>query len=242
MKRIFILSFLVFALLASGYGQGFKFAFFDQPEVISVPTTGADSSSEWSIYFNVVNTSEQPLKLMAFRSEENYATGHKSYFCWDLCYPDFTDSCDAAVALQPGDTTGFQQYLTIKTGDTPGYSEVTMTIQDSITKEEISHTFQISVGGVNSVEDKLLDKEALSNPYPNPARNEAFVKVDMPLGIRQGNLRVFNLIGKQVLDVPVASRVGTVRLPLETLRSGMYFLYLVGDGEEISSRKLVITK
>ncbi|MEM7371881.1 MAG: T9SS type A sorting domain-containing protein [Bacteroidota bacterium] len=242
MKRIFILLFLAFILTSAGFGQNFKFANLDQPEIISVPTTGEDSSKEWVIYLNVVNTSTQPIKLMAYRTSVDYAPGHKSYFCWDLCYPDFTDSSDAALSIQPGDTTGFQQYLTFKTGGVAGYSEVTMTIQDSISKEEISYTFLVSVGGVMAVEDKLLAKEAMSNPFPNPARNEAFVKIEMPLGIQQGSLRIFNLIGKKVLDVPVASRIGTVRLPLENLRSGMYFLYLVGDGEEISSRKLIITK
>lgn len=222
-------------------GQNFKFANLDQPEIISVPVDGVDGSGEKFIYFEITNTSESPIKLMAYRSTD-YAPGHASYFCWDLCYAPFTDSSGSAVEIMPGDTTSFAQYLTFQTGNTAGYSEITMTIQDSVSLEAISYTFQISVGGVLSAEDKLLSKESLSTPFPNPAKDEAFVKVDLPIGIQQGTLQMYNLIGKRVLDMPVSSRIGTIKLPIENLRSGMYFLYLVGDGKEISSRKLVITK
>ena len=241
MKRIVLLLSLCILIAGQGFGQKFKFAFLDSPQIINVPVDGDDGTGERFIYFNVTNISEEPISLMAYRSFD-YAPGHSSYFCWDLCYPEWTDSSGTAVLLLPGDTTSFAQYLTFKTGDTPGYSEITMTIQDSVTEEQIEYTFQLSVGGVMSVEDKLLDKEALSNPYPNPAKNEAYAKVELPVGIREAKLQVFNLIGKRVLEVPVASRIGTIRMPLETLNSGMYFLYLVGDGEEISSRKLIITK
>ena len=235
-------TFLTLVLFIATLGQAQSFKFANAPtEIISVPTDGIDGTGEYTVNFSVTNTGDDALALMAFRSAA-HGPGHESLFCWDLCYPKFEDSSANAVWVNPGDTTGYGRYLTFYTNMIPGYSEITMTIADSVTGESVSHTYKISVGGILSAEDKLAAASALSTPYPNPARDEAFVKVNFPSGIQTGQLDVFNLIGKRVMSVPVQQPNSEVRLEVKSLNSGIYFVYLTGEGKELTSRKMIIVK
>ncbi|MEM7659294.1 MAG: T9SS type A sorting domain-containing protein [Bacteroidota bacterium] len=240
MKQFVTLVCLTLFSVAAVQAQSFKFA--DPPtQIIDVPELGTDSTGEFSINFLITNTGDSPLKLMAYR-DASHSPGHESYFCWDLCYPPFTDSCQTAVEVGGGDTTGYGRYLTFLPNEIPGYTEITIIVADSITGESISHTYKLSVGGALSVEDKFAAAASLSNPFPNPASEETSVKVQFPSGIQKGTVEVFNLIGKKVLSRPVNQPNETVTFSVKELNSGIYFVYLVGEGKELTSRKLVVVK
>ncbi|MEM6348093.1 MAG: T9SS type A sorting domain-containing protein [Bacteroidota bacterium] len=81
----------------------------------------------------------------------------------------------------------------------------------------------------------------LEAPYPNPASQQAYIKYELPSAQFQGELRVYSLIGQQVKIVPLDQAFGEVEIPTRELKSGIYFVYLVVDGQKLTSRKMIVT-
>ncbi|MEM6262970.1 MAG: T9SS type A sorting domain-containing protein [Bacteroidota bacterium] len=83
---------------------------------------------------------------------------------------------------------------------------------------------------------------SLLSPYPNPATHTAHLSYSLPLAAQHAQLKVYNLIGRQVDQLPLEQSVTDIQLPVQDWMPGVYVLYLVVDGKEITSRKLVIRK
>lgn len=81
----------------------------------------------------------------------------------------------------------------------------------------------------------------LEAPYPNPSSQKAFVKYELPGAHFTGELRVYSLIGQEVKIVPLDQAFGEVEIPTQELKSGIYFIYLVVDGQKLTSRKMIVT-
>jgi len=81
----------------------------------------------------------------------------------------------------------------------------------------------------------------LEAPYPNPASQQAFVKYELPSAYFNGELRIYSLIGQQVKVVSLDQSFGEVTIPTRELKSGIYFVYLVVDGQKLTSRKMIVT-
>ena len=237
-KRLLSLCLLPLLALPVLPAQGLKFA-FPSDGVIAVEPTGQDSTNEHKLNFYLTNTSGADIQASAFR-EENLAAGHQSYFCWDLCYDTTKDFSDGPVTIAAGDTTTFAQYIVFIPNQTNGYSEVTMIIANNATGDTIQRTYKFSVGGVLSTDDKLWQQASLSAPYPNPAGAEARVDYELPNGLSDARIRVYNLIGKMVYEQPLKAPQGTVTLQTAALQAGMYFIYLTADNRELTSRKLIV--
>jgi hypothetical protein len=206
------------------------------------PISISSSEFEVYVYFNLYNSDTTAVELFAERTVNNLAAGHESLFCWDICYDVSKDISDSTITIAAGDTTGFPgRYLILYPNGQPGYSEVTMRFYSAAKSgTDIEHTFAFSVDGVTSNE-AAISGGSLSAPYPNPARNLARIDYQLPGSFNQGQLKVFNLIGKAVLQQPLSQPAGTAELNVSQLPSGVYFLYLYANGQEWTSRKLIIS-
>lgn len=206
------------------------------------PVAVSSSDFEVYVYFDLYNSDSTEVEIYAERKQNDLAPGHETLFCWDICYDVSKDISDSTITIAAGDTTGFPgRYLLFYPNGQSGYSEVTMRFYTAgKSGSNIEQTFAFSVDGVTSSEDALQDG-SLSAPYPNPARHIARVDYHLPGAIRQGQLKVFNLIGKSVLQQPLSQPAGTAELNVSQLPSGVYFLYLFANEREWTSRKLVIS-
>jgi hypothetical protein len=242
----FLLLILIPLLAAStSYGQSFKS--INVPgqiiDVDPIPNLGTAEEGEYTLYFRIVNLTNDTLRLAANRSVYDMTAGHGSFFCWDFCYDSTGTTSVDPIAIAPNDTTRFAQYIVFRPNGIDGYSEVTMdfiNINDG--NDAISITYQYSVGGVMSIEQKINPGTALSRPYPNPASDRVNIDYDLPAGIERAQISIFNLIGQKMKTVDLQGIAGTANIETSQLRSGIYFMYLMVDGKDITSRKLVITK
>ncbi|GAB4409564.1 MAG: hypothetical protein OHK0039_13350 [Bacteroidia bacterium] len=238
MKYIATLLSLYLLTASTLTGQALKFA-FPSEGIYDVPPGGEDGTGEYKILFYLTNTGSEAVQATSFR-ELNLASGHQSYFCWDLCYDTDRDVSDGPITIEAGDTTKFAQYVVFKPDSTDGYSEVKMIFADIATGDTIQRVYKFSVGGVLSARDRLVRSTLLSAPYPNPASGQTVIGYTLPGGLREATLRVYNLIGEEVLRTPVRSSSGQVRLDVSRLRAGMYFVYLSSASQELASRKLIV--
>ena len=208
-----------------------------------IPNPGTADEGIYLSYFKLKNNTSGDLNVHAIRVANDTASGHESYFCWDICWGVGTNESQDPVAIAAGDTTGFGQYLALKPNNTGGYSEVTMRFVNAADGADfVEITYKYSVDGVLSISDPFYSARALSNPYPNPASTDVRVDYELPRGVINGRLEMYSLIGKKVKETALNQNVGTAHLTLENVRSGIYFMYLKAANEEITSRKLVVVK
>lgn len=207
-----------------------------------IPNQGTAEEGEFKIYFNLVNLTSDTLVVQADRLLNDMTTGHGSFFCWDLCYDSTGTSSVTPIEIKPNDTTNFGQYIIFRPNNKPGYSEVTMRFTNIANGEDFAEvTYRFSVGGVMDIEDLIDPKKALGSPYPNPASGSVSVNYELPPSARDMEISLFNLIGQKVKQTRLTSTFGTAKMDVQSLKSGIYFMYLKVDGRDITSRKVVIS-
>lgn len=84
---------------------------------------------------------------------------------------------------------------------------------------------------------QLIPVEKTLSIYPNPAREELWIKTDASFS--QGIVQIYNLLGQQVLS----ARIGQGQpLNVSSLANGTYVVRVVADGEFLGTKKLVISR
>ncbi|MDX2248188.1 MAG: T9SS type A sorting domain-containing protein [Bacteroidia bacterium] len=208
-----------------------------------IPNQGTAEEGEYKIYFNLINTTNDTVTVQADRLLNDMTPGHGSFFCWDLCYDSTGTSSVTPIDIYPADTTRFGQYLILRPNGKPGISEVVMRFTNIANGEDFAEvTYKFNVGGVSGVEDLIDPRKALGLIYPNPASAEVFVPYELPLGVKNAQIVLYNLIGQKVKTQKLNGFSGISNLKTESLKSGIYFLYLNVDGRDITSRKIVISR
>mgnify|MGYP001308224369 CR=1 FL=1 len=242
MKKILTSSLLLLFSMAIVSAQSLQFI---NPPVGDISRSSSDDTTK--TYFQIKNISAAPINVKARRLVTNMATGqdtmHQSFFCWDVCYGTSAGASAYSIMLLPGDTTDVTQYIVLVPNGIPGYSSVTMRFfLEENPGDYIEHTYTYSVDGVTSLTDKAALSQILSAPYPNPAKDHASINYELPAGMANAEIQVYNLIGKKVRSIVLDGFSGTASIPTAGMTSGVYFLYLTAGGKQITSRKLIISK
>lgn len=96
-----------------------------------------------------------------------------------------------------------------------------------------------SPASVNSTCD---NKPLLKQNRPNPFNNTTTIECYLPQDMTSSFLCVYDLQGKQMLRVDINER-GAVNVEIEasSLAPGMYVYSLIADGNEIESKRMIIT-
>jgi hypothetical protein len=77
---------------------------------------------------------------------------------------------------------------------------------------------------------------------PNPFDGMTEIRFSLPESVRAASLLVFDMNGKQLRSYDVAERgLGSVRIAAHELSAGMYLYTLIADGQEVGTRRMIIT-
>ena len=87
-----------------------------------------------------------------------------------------------------------------------------------------------------------LNRFSLSQNTPNPFSSTTTIRYTLPDGLRNATIAVFDLSGKMLLQFN--GLVGKTQLTLNgnTLQPGMYIYSLLADGQEVISKKMILTR
>lgn len=93
-----------------------------------------------------------------------------------------------------------------------------------------------------SVEVQSEDNPALRQNKPNPFNYATIIECYLPSNIGNAFLCVYDLQGKQIVRININER-GSVFTQIEasSLSPGMYVYSLIADGQEIDSKRMIIT-
>ncbi|WP_322933565.1 tail fiber domain-containing protein [Bacteroides sp. CG01] len=95
---------------------------------------------------------------------------------------------------------------------------------------------------VNSLLDEKLKAKLYSN-IPNPFKEQTTISFFIPEASSRASIHIYNLQGKQIKQLNIESRGnGSVTINGYELTPGMYMYSLIVDGQEVGTKKMILTE
>ncbi len=84
------------------------------------------------------------------------------------------------------------------------------------------------------------NREALSPPAPNPNSGGAVINYQLPVGVEQGTITIYNANGQSVKTYQVGNNFQSIDVSSANLPSGVYYYNLTGAGITPMGNKMVV--
>jgi hypothetical protein len=200
-------------------------------------TVGGDPSATLACLIDVTNNAADTLSVKCLRTHISIVSGSTNSFCWTSCYSDNVSLSPSPVIINAGETfTGFS-------GDYKGHGNAGVSIiryrffdmnniSDSIC---FFGKFDATVG----INENSSDAEIL-NAYPNPANNYTSIVYKLSTGDNSANIIVRNLLGKEVISIPVIDKEGKISIETGSLTDGIYFYSFIIKDKVANTKKLIV--
>ncbi len=91
----------------------------------------------------------------------------------------------------------------------------------------------------NSISESYTGKMHI---YPNPVKNKTAIELVSTINCNSSNLRIFNMVGSQIMDRKISSDMRLIELDMSDFTSGVYTVQLEENGRSIDIQKFVILK
>ncbi|GGB98650.1 T9SS type A sorting domain-containing protein [Dyadobacter sediminis] len=84
------------------------------------------------------------------------------------------------------------------------------------------------------------DKISVSNMYPNPASEYADLDFNISSGIRDAKVIIYNVLGSQMVELPLNKNDRKLRVNTKDMPTGLYFYQLSLDGKKVATKKMLV--
>lgn len=95
-------------------------------------------------------------------------------------------------------------------------------------------------GKLLSVKKPGKGENSESIAYPNPMQNHATITYNLPKGVNNGSIQLFNSNGILITTFPVNKNSGSVHIERADLPSGVYHYSVTSGNEKYQTHKLII--
>lgn len=96
--------------------------------------------------------------------------------------------------------------------------------------------------GTDDITDDLT-APALYQNIPNPFTADTHIRYCLPESVQQADLYIYDMQGHQIKKIAVTGRgESAVTIHGSELQAGMYIYALIADGQEIDSKRMILTK
>jgi Secretion system C-terminal sorting domain len=82
----------------------------------------------------------------------------------------------------------------------------------------------------------------LSQNTPNPFSEKTTINYTIPSNVNKAMLAIFDLNGKMLLQYNLQQGKNQLTINGNSLSAGMYLYSLIADGQEVLSKRMVLTK
>jgi hypothetical protein len=239
MKQLYSLLITFLACFSFGYSQDIVLTSGDVAvSGDSVYLSAASGTDLMEFKVAVTNNRTAPVSLKVRKTEVQLVDGAEVSFCWGECYTPFVTESPMAITIPAGATDRNSFVGEYRPFGAEGTSIVRYTFFDSsdtTLSESVTVFFQMGGSGTNP---GFLSERSF-RVYPNPADRE--VRILFTGSTHDFRLaRLINLAGQTCLEQPVPESVTEMKLNLERIPEGSYFLRLTGPKQIPETRKIVI--
>lgn len=166
-------------------------------------------------------------------------SGSENSYCWGLtCIsPPAPSPSTDTVIIDPDESKLFQgEYF--HHGNF-GTTIIRYTFFDLANpNDSISFTAEFHITPTSIKE--LTNKIQFSNAYPNPANDICNFNYEIPTGIENTQLVIYNLIGSSMLQENILHQKGTIKVNTSTYPEGIYFYSLIVENKTLFTKKFIV--
>ena len=93
--------------------------------------------------------------------------------------------------------------------------------------------------------DALVASDGLYLPQnkPNPFTDVTEIRYALPDDVATADIFVYDMQGQQIRRIPLKERgEASVKIAGSELTAGMYIYTLIADGQEVASKRMILTK
>lgn len=96
--------------------------------------------------------------------------------------------------------------------------------------------------GINENEKMALKKNVLYQNMPNPFKEQTTIQFELTNDVKDAAICVFDMQGKMLLNKPISSGMESISINSHELGKGIFLYSLIVNGQEIDTKKMVISK
>ena len=103
-------------------------------------------------------------------------------------------------------------------------------------------TIKLSRNAATSVASTIATGNKLYQNTPNPFKEKTIIRFSLADDAQNANICIYDMSGKQLRKLPISSGDSSVSINGWELGEGMFLYSLIVNGQEIDTKKMVITK
>lgn len=198
-------------------------------------------------FVRVFNSTNDTMDIDLIREEIQIIPGSGDYYCWGTqCLLEKQAGtlpvwqANDPVVTAPNDTAGGAAPLSIyiSPNNNVGTAIFKYTFTDLRTRVSSDIFVKWDLTYITSIpKNNLSNKVSLG---PNPAKNTTKISLDNPLTYNSQTVEVIDILGQRVKSINLSKGISSFELNVEDLKSGIYFVTILGDGFKVASKKLVV--
>ena len=96
--------------------------------------------------------------------------------------------------------------------------------------------------GETGIESSFATKNKLYQNTPNPFKEQTTIRFSLADDVNDATICIFDMAGKTIKKIPVSSGMESVSFGGYELGEGMFLYSLIVNGQEIDTKKMIITK
>ena len=96
--------------------------------------------------------------------------------------------------------------------------------------------------GTTDIEDSFTSQNKLYQNTPNPFKEQTIIRFSLADGVTDAAICIFDMTGKTIKKLPISSGMESVSVGGYELGEGMFLYSLIINGQEIDTKKMVISK
>lgn len=209
----------------------------------ATPNVSGDGSNTVEGHADLKNISSSTKIVRVERIQNNLASGHLNYFCWDECLSPNGNISGNDTIFAGATSTKFKAYLTPAGNmgtSTASYKFLDVNNpSDSIVQQ---FTFVISTSTSSDKTLAVRNVNELSVAYPNPAGTYTRIDYELSLSAKDAVIKIYNILGSEIRKIELANRQGTISIDTDSMTEGMYLYSLVVNGKTVSTKKFIVKK
>ena len=199
-------------------------------------------------FVDIINNSGSQMTVGLIRKEVSVVSNTYDYMCWGAqCFGEVLagtrpvwDVNDSVIVANNDTASGLLGGLVIyhRPNGNAGTSIYEYELYDRANRSVSSSIF-VKLETTISVGLDETAKRVSFEVYPNPVENE--LRLNFPNGIDQTDIELImhDLTGKEVKRVNAQQGVELQILNVDDLKSGLYFISMVKEGERLQSKRFV---
>ena len=96
--------------------------------------------------------------------------------------------------------------------------------------------------GTTDIEDSFTSQNKLYQNTPNPFKEQTIIRFSLADDVKDAAICIFDMTGKTIKKLPISSGMDSVSIGGYELGEGMFLYSLIVNGQEIDTKKMVISK